>query len=157
MISNLLSPTEFEIPFSQSDVVENLCGRGYPCWLFVDPPGQRWEDVVHICNEVVMVQYGRLGMEVSSVAVEMVPCDEIFIPKDAIPFVCNIHTGISKWLYSYDWSSDRSLIRAGDIAHITSHMDIIVLRSSATMVPGAKRTQVWTSFPVIRRDSSLST
>jgi len=70
--------------------------------LFVDPPGQRWEDVVHICNEVVMVQYGRLGMEVSSVAVEMVPCDEIFIPKDAIPSVCNIHTGISKWLYSYD-------------------------------------------------------
>lgn len=55
MISNLLSPTEFETPFSQSDVAENLSARGYPFWLFVDPPGQRWEDVVHICNEVVMV------------------------------------------------------------------------------------------------------
>ena len=48
MISNLLSPTEFETPVSQSDVVENWSGRGYPCVLFVDPLGQRWEDVVHI-------------------------------------------------------------------------------------------------------------
>jgi len=48
MMSNLSSPTEFKTPVSKSDVSENWCGRGYPCGLFADPPGQRWEDVVHI-------------------------------------------------------------------------------------------------------------
>ena len=101
-MSDLLSPAKFKTPVSQSAVSEDWSGRGYSCGLFVDPPGQRWEDFVHSCNEVVMVQEGRLEMEVSGVIIEMVPGDEVFIPKDAIHSVRNIHTGISKWLYGYD-------------------------------------------------------
>ena len=53
-------------------------------------------------QEVVMVQEGRLGMEVSGAVIEIVPCAEVFISKDGIHFVRNIHIGIRKWLDGYD-------------------------------------------------------
>ena len=102
MVRDLLSPAKFETLISQSDVAENWSGWLYYFGLFVDPLGQRWEDFIHNCNEVVMVQEGRLGMKVSGAVIEIVPCAEVFISKDRIHFVRNIHTGISKWLDGYD-------------------------------------------------------
>ena len=101
-MSDLLSPGKFDTPVSQDTVAADWSKRGYSCGLFVDPPGQRWEDFVHSCNELVMVQEGKLEMEVAGEIVHMEPGDEVFIPKNAIHSVRNIHSGVSKWLYGYD-------------------------------------------------------
>lgn len=101
-MSDLLSPDKFDTPVSESVVAADWQKRGYSCAQFVDPPGQRWEDFVHSCNELVMVQEGLLEMEVSGEVLQMKPGDEVFIPKNAIHSVRNIHSGISKWLYGYD-------------------------------------------------------
>ena len=101
-MSDLLSPSKFTKPVSQDIVAADWRARGYSCSLFVDPPGQRWEDFVHSCNELVTVLDGRLEMEVSGEVLEMEPGDEVFIPKNAIHSVRNIHSGVSKWLFGYD-------------------------------------------------------
>lgn len=99
---DLLTPKRFETPFTQDQIAADWKGRGYSCHLFVDPPGQRWEDFIHDCNELVTVQQGRLEMEVDGDVVEMEPGDEVFIPKGANHSVRNIHSGVSKWLFGYD-------------------------------------------------------
>lgn len=101
-MSDLLSPGKFTTPVTEDAVAANWAVRGYSVNLFVDPPGQRWEDFVHSCNEVVTVQEGRLEMEVAGEVVEMGPGDELFIPKNAVHSVRNIHSGVSKWLFGYD-------------------------------------------------------
>lgn len=101
-MNDLVTPNKFKQPLTQANVAENWRERGYSCTLFTDPPGQRWEDFVHDCNEVVTVQQGRLEMEIEGKVVEMGPGDEVFIPKGALHSVQNIHPGVSKWLFGYD-------------------------------------------------------
>jgi len=93
---------KFGAPIEQSTVAADWRERGYSCQLFVDPPGQRWEDFVHGCNELVTVVEGRLEMEVDGDVTTMGPGDEVFIPKGAVHSVRNIHSGTTRWLFGYD-------------------------------------------------------
>ena len=101
-MNDLLSPGRFQTPLTEDAVAANWRQRGYSCQLFVDPPGQRWENFTHDCNELVTVQQGRLEMEIEGQILEMEPGDEVFIPKGAEHSVRNIHSGVSKWLFGYD-------------------------------------------------------
>ena len=94
--------TKFKQPVTQTTVASDWRERGYSCQLFTDPSGQRWEDFVHNCNELVTVQQGRLELEIEGQIVEMGPGDEVFIPKGALHSVRNINSGVSKWLFGYD-------------------------------------------------------
>jgi len=38
--------------------------RGVSCDLWIDPPGQRWEDFTHETDELVTVLEGRMEFEV---------------------------------------------------------------------------------------------
>jgi len=94
--------SKFAAPVDRSAVAADWRERGYSCDLFVDPPGRRWEDFVHGCNELVTVMEGRLEMEVAGDIMTMEPGDEVFIPKGALHSVRNIHSGTTRWLYGYD-------------------------------------------------------
>src|SRR5438445_11315328 len=37
--------------------------RGFSCDLWVDPPGQVWEDYVHSTDELLMLMEGKLELE----------------------------------------------------------------------------------------------
>ena len=84
------------------DVVERAWAqRGFSCRLWVDPPGQAWDDFVHGTQELVAVVEGRLEFEVGGQSVELAPGDELLIPRNARHSVKNVHRGTSRWLYGY--------------------------------------------------------
>jgi mannose-6-phosphate isomerase-like protein (cupin superfamily) len=83
-------------------VARDWARRGFSCDLFVDPPGQQWNDFVHGCNELVTVAEGRLEMTVGDQISILEEGDEVFIPKRAVHSVRNIHTGTTRWYYGYD-------------------------------------------------------
>jgi mannose-6-phosphate isomerase-like protein (cupin superfamily) len=93
---------KFPAPLDRAAVAAEWRARGYSCGSFVDPPGRRWEDFVHDCNELVTVIEGRLEMVVSGETVTLEPGDEVFIPKGALHSVRNIHHDTTVWLYGYD-------------------------------------------------------
>ena len=98
----ILVRAKFPAPPDEAAVAADWRARGYSCGTFVDPPGRRWEDFVHHCNELVTVIEGRLEMEVAGETVTVEPGDEVFIPKGALHSVRNIHHAASVWLYGYD-------------------------------------------------------
>ena len=101
-MSGILTPGRFPAPPDPGAVAADWSGRGYSCHRFIDPPGQRWEDFVHDCNELVTVVEGRLELEVAGEVVTAAPGDEVFIPKGARHSVRNLHAGTCIWLYGYD-------------------------------------------------------
>jgi mannose-6-phosphate isomerase-like protein (cupin superfamily) len=101
-MAEILRRAKFPAPPDEAEVAADWRARGYSCGTFVDPPGRRWEDFVHHCNELVTVIEGRLEMEVAGETVTVAPGDEVFIPKGALHSVRNIHHATSVWLYGYD-------------------------------------------------------
>jgi len=51
--------------------IEQVCRewdrRGFSCDVWVDSPGQRWEDYVHTTDELVMVVEGQVEFEIAGV------------------------------------------------------------------------------------------
>ena len=92
----------FAQPLDREAVASDWRGRGYSCQIFVDPPGQEWNDFVHRTNELVTVEVGRLELTVAGETVIAEPGDEVFIPRDARHSVKNIHDGTTRWLFGYD-------------------------------------------------------
>ena len=101
-MTDLLNKQKFETPVEANAVASDWAGRGYSCDLFVDPPGQEWNNFVHGCNELVMVAEGRLEMTVGDQTEILEEGDEIFIPEGAVHSVKNIHTGTTRWYFGYD-------------------------------------------------------
>jgi quercetin dioxygenase-like cupin family protein len=101
-MTDLVARKYFPVPVDQSAVAADWAGRGYSCGLFVDPPGQEWNDFVHGVNELVMVAKGRLEMSVGDRLLVAEEGDEVFIPKGAVHSLKNISSGTTKWLYGYD-------------------------------------------------------
>lgn len=48
----------------QGSVARSWRERGFSCDLWVDPPGQIWEDYVHETDELVMVVEGEVEFEI---------------------------------------------------------------------------------------------
>ena len=75
--------------------------RGYSCGLWVDPPGQLWEDYTHDTDELLMVMEGKLRLEIAGQSRQALPGQEFFIPARARHTVENIGGTTAKWLYGY--------------------------------------------------------
>ena len=75
--------------------------KGFSCDLWIDPPGQRWEDYVHDVDEVVYVMEGTLEFEISGKKTVLKPGDEAFIPARAHHAVRNIGGTTARWYYGY--------------------------------------------------------
>ena len=109
---DLVVKGKFPAPVDQGAVGREWAGRGYDCRLFVDPPGREWNGFVHATNELVTVVEGVLlcTVEINAVEIDTVEKktirlemgDELFIPRDAVHSVKNIHTGTTRWLFGYD-------------------------------------------------------
>ena len=94
--------SKFPPPVDQSAVAESWKARGYSCHLFTDPPGQEWNDFVHATNELVTVLEGELELTIGDESCVAGPGDEVYIPRDAVHSVKNIHGGTTRWVFGYD-------------------------------------------------------
>lgn len=92
----------FERPVQRDAVASDWANRGYDCRLFVDGPGQEWNDFVHRTNELVTVLEGRLECTVAGRTVRLDPGDELFIPRATRHSVKNVYAGTTRWLFGYD-------------------------------------------------------
>ena len=75
--------------------------RGFSCGLWVDPPGQVWEDYVHSVDELVLVLQGNLEVEVGGQTRRLSVGDELFIPAHQSHTVRNVGGNEARWLYGY--------------------------------------------------------
>jgi quercetin dioxygenase-like cupin family protein len=82
-------------------VSRDWTARGFSCDLWVDPPGQRWEDFVHTTDELVLVLEGELEFEIDGEISQPETGEEIFIPAGAVHSVRNIGASTARWLYGY--------------------------------------------------------
>lgn len=75
--------------------------RGFSCGLWVDPPGQVWEDYVHSTDELLMVLEGELELEMEGRVFRPAVGEEVFIPAHARHSVRNVGGMTARWLYGY--------------------------------------------------------
>lgn len=86
---------------NQHDVDQEWAARGFSCSLWVDPPGQRWEDFVHSTDELVVVLEGELEFEINGEISRPKLGEEVFIPAGAVHSVRNTGDSTVRWLYGY--------------------------------------------------------
>jgi len=86
---------------NREEVSRKWSARGFSCDLWVDPPGQRWEDFVHKSDELVLVLEGELEFEIDGEISHPEPGQEVYIPAGAVHSVRNIGTSTARWLYGY--------------------------------------------------------
>lgn len=90
----------------ESELLSKEWGKkGFSCDLWVDPPGQRWEDYVHEVDEVVYVVEGKLEFEIGGKKQILEPGDEAFIPAGALHSVRNVGGTTARWYYGYQKST----------------------------------------------------
>lgn len=74
--------------------------KGFSCGVWVDPPGQVWEDYVHACDELFMVVEGEVQLEMGGRTLKPHAGEEILIPAGVKHTVRN-GAKPSRWLYGY--------------------------------------------------------
>ena len=75
--------------------------RNYSFGIWVDPPGQCWEDYTHAVDELLMVVEGKLETEIAGKLSFPKIGEEVFIPAGVIHSVRNIDATTARWLYGY--------------------------------------------------------
>jgi quercetin dioxygenase-like cupin family protein len=90
-----------EAAVDQGAVARDWKARGFSCGLWVDPPGQAWEDYVHPVDELVLVVEGEVEFEVDGELRRPRIGEELLIPARARHSVRNRGPGESRWLYGY--------------------------------------------------------
>jgi quercetin dioxygenase-like cupin family protein len=86
---------------NQQQVSSDWAARGFSCGLWVDPPGQRWEDFTHRTDEVVVILEGQMEFEIDGEVSHPKIGEEIFIPAGVVHSVRNIGASTARWLYGY--------------------------------------------------------
>jgi quercetin dioxygenase-like cupin family protein len=76
--------------------------RGFSCDLWIDPPGQRWEDFTHATDELVVVLDGEMEFEIERRVCHPVIGEELMIPAGALHSARNIGATTARWLYGYN-------------------------------------------------------
>ena len=98
----LVTCGKFPRPVQREAVASDWQRRGFDCRLFVDRPGQEWNGFVHRSNELVTVLEGRLECTVREQTVRLEAGVELFIARNAVHSVKNVHGGTTRWLFGYD-------------------------------------------------------
>jgi mannose-6-phosphate isomerase-like protein (cupin superfamily) len=75
--------------------------RGFSCGLWIDPPGQRWEDFTHTTDELVVVLEGEMDFEIAGRVCHPTIGEELLIPASAVHSARNIGASTARWLYGY--------------------------------------------------------
>jgi quercetin dioxygenase-like cupin family protein len=74
---------------------------GFSCGLWVDAPGQRWDDFVHSTDEVVIVLEGEMEFEIEGEVHHPAVGAELLIPAGARHSARNVGASTARWLYGY--------------------------------------------------------
>ena len=82
-------------------VAADWTARGFSCDLWVDPPGQRWEDFRHRTDEVVIVIEGEMEFEIDRKVSRPEIGEEVRIPAGTVHSVRNVGESTARWLYGY--------------------------------------------------------
>jgi quercetin dioxygenase-like cupin family protein len=82
-------------------IAADWAGRGFSCDLWIDAPGQRWEDFTHATDELVLVLEGEMEFEVRGQVHHPQPGEELLIPAGAVHSARNIGSVTARWLYGY--------------------------------------------------------
>lgn len=82
-------------------ITRDWAARGFSCELWIDPPGERWEDFVHARDELVMVLEGDMEFEIEGRLYHPGAGEELFIPAGARHSARNIGTTTARWLFGY--------------------------------------------------------
>jgi mannose-6-phosphate isomerase-like protein (cupin superfamily) len=85
----------------QGQIEHEWRARGFSCGLWVDPPGQVWEDYVHSTDELLMVLEGELELEMQGRTFRPKSGEEVFIPARVTHSVRNVGGTTARWLYGY--------------------------------------------------------
>lgn len=86
---------------NRESIAQDWSARGFSCELWVDPPGQRWEDFTHASDEVVTVLEGQMEFEVEGEIAHPAAGEELLIPAGAVHSARNIGTTTARWLFGY--------------------------------------------------------
>ena len=82
-------------------IAEDWKNRGFTCDLWVDGPGQQWNDFVHESDEVVVVVEGKMEFQNEGESYHPAIGEEIFIPTGAVHSTHNLGGTTALWLYGY--------------------------------------------------------
>ena len=85
----------------RNEIAADWAGRGFSCDLWVDAPGNRWEDFTHATDELVIVLQGNMEFEVEGEIHHPQVGDELLIPAGAVHSARNIGETTARWLYGY--------------------------------------------------------
>ena len=82
-------------------VAAHWAAQGYSCDLWIDPPGQQWEDFLHDVDEVVLVVEGEMEFEIEGELYHPGVGEEVFIPAGTVHSTRNLGKTVARWLYGY--------------------------------------------------------
>jgi quercetin dioxygenase-like cupin family protein len=82
-------------------IAADWADRRFSCDLWIDAPGQRWEDFTHATDEVVIVLKGEMEFEIEGHVHHPQPGEELLIPAGAVHSARNIGNTTAEWLYGY--------------------------------------------------------
>jgi quercetin dioxygenase-like cupin family protein len=85
----------------QDEIARGWHARGFSCGLWIDPPGQRWEDFVHDTDELVLVVDGEMEFEIEGEVHRPPAGEELFIAAGARHSARNVGAVTAHWLYGY--------------------------------------------------------
>jgi quercetin dioxygenase-like cupin family protein len=85
----------------REQVAADWAKRRFGCDLWIDPPGQRWEDFTHATDELVVVLEGEMEFEIAGQVCHLAIGDELLIAARAVHSARNIGTTTARWLYGY--------------------------------------------------------
>lgn len=90
------------------EIEKNWRAKGFTFNLWIDSPGQRWENFVHETDELVTPLNVALEIECDGEVTQLYPGDEWFIPRGAIHSVRNKSDEIAYWFYGYNISKTKT-------------------------------------------------
>lgn len=82
-------------------IAASWASRGFGCDLWVDPPGQRWDDFTHASDEVVILLEGEMEFEIDGNIHHPKVGEELLIAAGAVHSARNIGKTTARWLYGY--------------------------------------------------------
>lgn len=85
----------------RTKIEKNWAARGFSCGVWVDPPGQVWEDYAHAVDELLMVIEGNLELEMQGRRFRPEIGEEVLIPAHVTHSVRNMGEMTARWLYGY--------------------------------------------------------
>lgn len=83
------------------EIEADWAARGFSCEVWVDPPGQCWEDFTHATDELVIVLEGEMEFEIEGQTQHPQPGEELLIPAGAVHSARNIVSTTARWLVGY--------------------------------------------------------